>query len=103
MSQNLSPVEFLKTKNVPETVIAEMDVTAARAAARAFGWTAPPVEATLVTYTPKSGTGKEGLYLNLAIGKSRPGMFRVCDGKELTEEGSKILAEVANQLADLIG
>jgi len=101
MSQNLSPVEFLKSKNVPEAVIAEMDASAARACARTMGWVAPAVEVTLSTYTPK--TGKEGLYLNLAVGRSRPGMFRICDGKELTEEGQKILVEVANQIADILG
>ena len=95
-------LEFLKTKNIPEAVLAEMDASQARAVAKTMGWAAPAVETSLSTYTPK-GTGKVGVYLNLAVGKSRPGMFRICDGEKLTEDGQAIVAEVANQLADLLG
>jgi len=101
MSQ--TALEFLAAKQIPESVLKEMDAAKARAVARTMGWVAPAVEATLATYTPQSGAKKEGLYLNLSIGKSRPGMFRICDGKELTEEGKVILAEIANQVADLLG
>ena len=102
MSQ--TAIEFLRdVKKLPESVRSEMDPAQARGVARTMGWVAPAVEAKLVTYTPKAGSGKEGLYLDLAIGKSRPSMHRICDGVKLTEEGQKILAEAANQIADLIG
>ena len=94
-------VQFLKTKGVPEAVFKDQDARAQRALARALGWAAPEVDVSVIEYTTQ-GTKKTGMYLNIAVGKSRPAMFKLCDGTTLTKEAVGMLEAVTNGIADLL-
>ncbi len=94
-------LEFLKSKGVPEHVFVAQDTRSQRDLARALGWVAPSVDVSIVEYTTVS-TKKTGMYLNVAMGKSKPQMFKLCEGTVLTKEAFESLEMLTNAIADLL-
>jgi hypothetical protein len=109
----MNVVEFLKSKNVPETLIAGQDAEVLKGIAKAMGFQASAFE--VVTYTRKEGknAGKPAQYLKSNIkgpdGKAlRSQVFEfLCEGDTLTAEGEArrvgILVALGNSAADAIG
>lgn len=96
-----SHIDFLVGKGVPENIYSAQDTRSQRDLARALGWVAPNVDVSIVEYTTVS-TKKTGMYLNVALGKSKPQMFKLCEGTKLTPEAGETLVLLANAIADLI-
>lgn len=101
----MTTLDFVKSKGVPESVYGSMDRKALNALARALDPTfkAPAVATSEIReHTPEKGKAGTGMYLITQIGTSREGWFRLCDGKQLTEEGARLACELADSIVDAV-
>jgi len=95
----MTATEFLKSKNVP---FDGLDAGQCRTIAKAYGWAAPKAGVSVVSYTPTQSKKGPGLYLKVEIEGAREGMFRLCDGNELTPAAREVIATIGNDCADLL-